>query len=161
LVLSTLHTNDAVSAVSRLLDLSVDPSLITSCLSGVLAQRLVRKICSACRQEAKPSDDLLKECFRVPPAGMRWYRGTGCAQCNFTSYKGRMAVAELWLPNDNDILLINKGAGLDEIRGSATKSTISMAEDIRERLREGMTNLEELIRTLPYSSLWRFRDGLL
>ncbi|HEU5321030.1 MAG TPA: ATPase, T2SS/T4P/T4SS family, partial [Methylomirabilota bacterium] len=93
LVLSTLHTNDAVSAVTRLWDLGVDSSTIASSLLGVLSQRLVRQICPACREESLASDELVRGIFLVPPTGMRWYRGRGCRGCHFTGYKGRIAVA--------------------------------------------------------------------
>jgi type II secretory ATPase GspE/PulE/Tfp pilus assembly ATPase PilB-like protein len=69
-----------------------------------------------------------------------------------------MAVAELWIPSESDIILINKGAPFDEIRVSSYNGTIPMAEDVKERLRQGRTNLEELIRTLPYSSVYQFRN---
>ena len=157
-VLSTLHTKDAVSSVVRLLDLDIDASLITSSLMGVLAQRLVRRICSECREEYQPSEELLKEFFSVPPSSLRWYKGKGCRHCTFTGYKGRMPVAELWVPNPSDIILINKGAPIDEIRANSYQSTIPMVEDVKERLRAGQTNLEELIRTLPYSSVYQFRN---
>jgi len=158
LVLSTLHTRDAVSSVTRLLDLKIDAGLITSTLLGILSQRLVRKICSECKEEYQPSAQLLQEFFSAPPADFKWYRGVGCQQCNFSGYKGRMPVAEIWIPNDTDIILINKGASLDEIRASSHQSTISMAADVKERLLEGRTNLEELIRVLPYSSVYQFRN---
>lgn len=158
LLLSTLHTNSAVSAVSRLLDLSVDPNLVASSLLGVLAQRLVREVCPACRTEYAPAPELLREFFDEPPADARWYKGKGCSACNFSGYKGRMAVAELWTPSEDDIILINKRAPFEEIRESAKRSTISMAEDIADRLASGRTNLEELIRVLPYSSIYEFRQ---
>jgi type II secretory ATPase GspE/PulE/Tfp pilus assembly ATPase PilB-like protein len=160
LVMSTLHTNDAVSAITRLLDLGLDTNVVTSALSCVLAQRLVRKNCERCRKEHAPPESLLHEFFDESPPDIRWYKGPGCAHCNFTGYKGRLAVAELWIPSNNDVLLINKRAPFDEIVASARKSTISMAEDVRERLRDGSTSLEELIRTLPYSSLHQFRELL-
>jgi type IV pilus assembly protein PilB len=157
LLLSTLHTKDAVSSIVRLFDLKIDTGMITSSLLGVLAQRLVRTTCSECKEEYQPSEELLKEFFSVPPSSLHWYKGKGCRHCNFTGYKGRMPVAELWVPNPTDIILINKGAPIDEIRASSYQSTIPMAEDVKERLRQGRTNLEELIRTLPYSSVYQFR----
>jgi len=160
LVMSTLHTNDAISAITRLFDLGLDTNVVTSALSCVLAQRLVRRNCERCRKEYAPPESLLKEFFDESPRDIRWYRGTGCAHCNFTGYKGRIAVAELWIPSNNDVLLINKRAPFDEIVASARKSTIPMAADVRERLRDGSTSLEELIRTLPYSSLHQFRELL-
>jgi type IV pilus assembly protein PilB len=157
MLLSTLHTNDAISAVTRLLDLNIEANMITSTLLGVHAQRLVRKVCEHCREDYMPTEELLKEFFTTPPAELRWSRGKGCPQCNFTGYKGRMAVAELWTPSEDDIVLINKGAPFDEIKASAQKSTLLMAADAMEKLRAGKTTLEELMRTLPYSSIEQFR----
>jgi type IV pilus assembly protein PilB len=157
MLLSTLHTNDAISAVTRLQDLNIEANMITSSLLGVHAQRLVRKLCEQCKEDYMPSEELLKEFFSTPPANFRWSRGKGCPQCNFTGYKGRMAVAELWTPSENDIVLINKGVPFDEIRVSAQESTILIAEDAMEKLRAGKTTLEELMRTLPYSSIEQFR----
>jgi type IV pilus assembly protein PilB len=157
MLLSTLHTNDAISAVTRLLDLNIEANMITSSLLGVHAQRLVRKACEQCKEEYMPSEELLKEFFSIPPVDLHWSRGKGCPQCNFTGYKGRMAVAELWTPSEDDIVLINKGVPFDEIKASAQKSTILMAEDAMEKLQAGKTTLEELLRTLPYSSIEQFR----
>ena len=157
LVLSTLHTNDAVSSITRLLDLGVDPSLIASCLLGVLSQRLIREVCPHCKNQYRPSDELLNEFFDVPPRSIPWFRGKGCTRCNYTGYNGRMAVAELWTPSDRDIILINKRAGIDDLRRSSYKSTTFMAEDAMEKLRSGKTDLEELIRTLPFSGVSQFR----
>jgi len=158
LVLSTLHTNDAVSSITRLLDLNVDPSLIASCLLGALSQRLVRQVCTDCGSEYQPEKEILKTFFDVAPRGVRWFKGKGCAQCNHTGYYGRMAVAELWIPTDNDIILINRGAGIDELRKSSARKTIFMAEDAIEKLRAGKTNLEEFVRTLPFSSVSQFHQ---
>jgi type IV pilus assembly protein PilB len=153
LLLSTLHTNDAVGSVTRLLDLRVDANLLTSCLLGVLSQRLVREICRACRVESAPPERLLSEFFDAPPASLRWYRGKGCPACNMTGYRGRMVVAELWVPSEEDIILINKGAPFEQVRESARASTLSMGDDAWRKLQAGRTNLEELIRTLPYACL--------
>jgi type IV pilus assembly protein PilB len=156
MLLSTLHTNDAISTVTRLLDLNIEANIITSSLLGVVAQRLIRKVCEHCKEDYLPSKELLKEFFSVPPVDVRWMKGKGCPQCNFTGYKGRLAVAELWTPSEEDMVLINKHAPFDEIKASAQKSTILMAEDAMEKLRTGKTTLEELIRTLPYSSIEQF-----
>lgn len=159
LLLSTLHTNDAISAVTRLLDLKVDANLVTSSLLGVLAQRLVREVCTGCREPYEPPVELVREFFEKTPEQFRFYRGRGCKACNYTGYKGRMAVAELWTPNEEDAILITKGASQDRIKESASRSTLAMAEDVWEKLREGRTTLEELIRTLPYSCINQFRRG--
>ena len=158
LVLSTLHTNDTFSSILRLFGLDIDPSLIASCLVGVVSQRLVRQICPNCKKEYLPPGELIKEFFTVPPPDMSWYMGQKCSACNYTGYKGRIAVSQLWVPSDNDILLINKGVINDELRISSDQNTIFMVEDAMTLLREGKTNLEELIRTLPYSSIYQFRN---
>jgi len=157
MLLSTLHTNDAISTVTRLLDLNIEANIITSSLLGVLAQRLIRKVCEHCKEDYLPSAELLKEFFSAQPTDILWMKGKGCPQCNFTGYKGRLAVAELWTPSEDDMVLINKHVPFDEIKSSAQKSTILMAEDAMEKLRAGKTTLEELMRTLPYSNIEQFR----
>jgi type IV pilus assembly protein PilB len=160
LLLSTLHTNDAISSVTRLRDMNIDPNLLASSLLGVLAQRLVRAVCQHCREEYEPHSDLINEFFPERPRGMRFYRGAGCERCNHSGYRGRMSVAELWVPSDEDIILISKKSPMDEIRASARGSTISMVQDAWVRLASGLTNLEELIRMLPYSSVYQFRQAV-
>lgn len=158
LVLSTLHTNDAVSSVSRLIGLGVDRNQITSSLLGVVSQRLVRTICPDCKRKYMPSDELLQEFFRSPPKGITWYRGEKCSACSYTGYRGRVAVAQLWTPNDNDMILINKGGSTEELRQSSYDSTTFMRDEALKLLREGKTNLEELIRTLPYLNIYDSRS---
>jgi type IV pilus assembly protein PilB len=158
LVLSTLHTNDALGAVTRLADMGVDTNVVTSSLLAVMAQRLVREICWNCKQETEPPAELLAGMFDTPPADVRWYRGAGCPACHHTGYKGRIAITELWAPDDDDVLLINKGAAQDEIREAARRNTISMAEDVMRKLREGRTSLEELVRVLPRSAFRALRS---
>jgi type II secretory ATPase GspE/PulE/Tfp pilus assembly ATPase PilB-like protein len=158
LLLSTLHTNDAISTVMRLLDMRVDPNLLASSMLGVLAQRLARVVCPMCKQPYRPSADLMREFFATEPEGLTFYRGTGCANCNYSGYRGRTSIAELWVPSEEDVILISKSAPFDEVRASARHSTISMAEDVIERLSSGRTNLEELIRVMPYTAVYQFRE---
>ena len=153
LVLSTLHTNDAISALPRLLDLGVDANLIASSLLGVLSQRLAREVCAECRERYAPPRQLLEETLGTAHGNFEWFRGAGCPACNYTGYRGRLLLSELWTPNDADVVLINKGASFDEVRESARNTTLSMAEDVTEKLSQGRTNLEELIRALPHSAL--------
>jgi type II secretory ATPase GspE/PulE/Tfp pilus assembly ATPase PilB-like protein len=159
LVLSTLHANDAISALPRLLDLGVDANLIASSLLGVLSQRLAREVCSKCRESYAPPRELLEETLGSSHVGVEWFRGAGCVACNYTGYHGRMVLSELWTPNDADIVLINKGAPFEEVRESARKTTLSMADDVAEKLAHGRTNLEELIRALPHSALRQLQLG--
>jgi type IV pilus assembly protein PilB len=155
MVLSTLHTNDTYSSILRLSGLNVDANLIASCLIGVLSQRLIRQVCPHCKEEYDPSDELLKEFFSSGVPEIKWYRGGKCAACNYTGYLGRLGVSQLWSPSDRDILLINKNL-MEELRESSDDSTIFMVEDAMRILSEGKTNLEELIRTLPYSCIYQF-----
>ena len=154
-VLSTMHTNDAVSTITRLWDLGIDGATITSSLVGVLSQRLVRKVCTDCKEEYLPNSALLRALAVKPPAAFKWYRGRGCGTCRATGYKGRLGVAELWTPSDSDVVLVNRQAPFEELKKSAEASTISIADDVRDKLVEGRTNLEELVRVVPLSSLGR------
>ena len=158
LVLSTMHTNDAVSAVTRLWDLGVDSSLITSSLLGVLSQRLVRRLCPHCAEGYAPPAELLHAIFDRTPAELSWMRGRGCTHCSLTGYSGRVAVAELWTPGDEDAVLVNMRAPFDQIRRSAARTTIPMAADVMDKLLRRQTTVEELVRTLPYSSLRQLRE---
>jgi type II secretory ATPase GspE/PulE/Tfp pilus assembly ATPase PilB-like protein len=157
LVLSTLHTNDALGAITRLIDLGVDASVCTSSLLGVLAQRLVREICWNCKQEYAPPAAVLSATFEMVPRDFRWYRGAGCATCHHTGYRRRVAITELWTPGLDDVLLINQDAPFDGIAASARKNTYSMATDALTKLREQRTTLEELLRVLPPSALRELR----
>jgi len=158
LVLSTLHTNDALGAIARLNDLGVESGVCTSSLLGVLAQRLVREICWNCKEEYTPPAGLLETTFDMVPSDLRWYHGTGCPTCHQTGYKRRMAIAELWTPSVDDVLLISQNAPFDAIVASARKNTYSMATDALAKLREGSTTLDELLRVLPASALRELRS---
>jgi len=158
LLLSTLHTNDAISAVTRLRDMNVDPNMLASSLLGVLSQRLIRTVCPECKEEYAPSADLVREFFPASPEGLAFYRGRGCVHCDYSGYRGRSSVAELWWPNEEDVIGISKAAPFERIRESSRRTTISMVDDVMDRLTAGKTNLEELIRVLPYSSVYQFRQ---
>lgn len=157
LLLSTLHTDTAVAAITRLRDLNVDANLIASSLIGVLGQRLVRRVCSHCKTEYRPSEELLRQVFASTPMTMKFYKGQGCEKCNLTGYHGRMTVMELWVPDDKDVIQIAKGASIEDVRVSAARTTYSMADCAWSMLADGSTNLEELIRMLPYSSIDEMR----
>jgi len=157
LLLSTLHTNSAAAALPRLLDLKIESSLIASSLVAVLSQRLVRKICMHCKREFEPPVDLLSMFFSSLPSGITFYQGIGCDSCGRTGYKGRMMVADLWVPDDEDMMLIARQAPFDDVRLSAQRTTYSMAQDAHERLVDGRTTLEELLRVLPYQTVVEHR----
>jgi type II secretory ATPase GspE/PulE/Tfp pilus assembly ATPase PilB-like protein len=119
---------------------------------------LARVVCPQCKETYRPPTEVLREFFEDDPANLTFYRGAGCAACNYSGYRGRTSIAELWVPSQRDMILISKGAPFEEIRASARESTFSMAEDAMERLASGRTNLEELIRIMPYNAVNEFRQ---
>lgn len=158
MLLSTLHTNSAFDALPRLLDLKIDPSLIAASLIGVMSQRLARQICPDCRRPDTPSAALIREFFGDAVPDVPLFKGAGCAKCNFIGYRGRALVAELWVPDEQDHLMIMRKAPFDELRRSASRTTITMAQDAHARLKDGRTTLEELARVLPYPSIAEHRE---
>jgi type IV pilus assembly protein PilB len=158
LLLSTLHTNSAIAALPRLLDLKIESSLIASSLIGVISQRLVRKLCEHCKQESVPPRHVLETFFNEPPKDLAFFHGPGCDACNFTGYKGRLMIADVWMPDEGDMLLITRRAPFDEVKKSAARTTFTMAMDAHERLRAGRTTLEELLRVLPYDAIAEHRE---
>ncbi len=151
LVLSTLHTNDAPSSIIRLIDMGVEPFLISSSVIGVIAQRLVRKICSYCKKEITVSDEIKKimDEFNINPQEMRIFHGEGCPHCKGTGYKGRTAIFELMVINENIRDLIYKNAALSEIRETAIKKNgmVTLKEDGLRNITQGTTTIEEVVRT--------------
>ena len=158
LLLSTLHTNNAIAALPRLRDLKVESSLIASSLNGVMSQRLARKVCEKCRQEDQPDVKLMREFFGNGQPEKKLVKGAGCDACGGTGYKGRMLIADLWAPDDKDRVLIAQEASVEIVRESATRTTLSMAQDAHDRLMAGRTTLEELLRVLPYTSVVEHRQ---
>jgi len=151
LVLSTLHTNDAPSSIVRLIDMGVEPFLISSSVIGVIAQRLVRKICPYCKKEIPINDEVKKvmEEFNISPEEMRIFHGEGCQHCKDTGYKGRTAIFELMIINDSIREMIYKNATLSEIRETAIKKNgmITLKEDGLRNIIQGITTIEEVVRT--------------
>ncbi|HEX5071361.1 MAG TPA: GspE/PulE family protein [Vicinamibacterales bacterium] len=158
LLLSTLHTNSAIEALPRLMDLGVDSSLIASSLIGVMSQRLAREVCPHCRKPDEPAPEVVAEFFGGGRPDVELVKGAGCDQCNYIGYQGRLLVADLWVPDPADQLLIMRQAGFEDIKASSARTTISMAESAWNRLANGSTTLEELIRVLPYSAVVEFRE---
>jgi type IV pilus assembly protein PilB len=149
IVFSTLHTNDAPSAVTRLRDMGLEPYLITATLEAILAQRLVRKICEDCRTEYEPSPDLLMELNLRPEdvRGKRFYYGRGCDRCNNTGHRGRMGIFEL-LPVDDDVRdMISANASTDALREFCRKKgMLTLRESGMRALYKGQTTIEEVVR---------------
>ena len=147
LVLSTLHTNDAPGAVARLVDMGVEPFLVSSAVSAVIAQRLVRVICKDCRENYVPSAKLLEEVGLSSSKQVKFYRGRGCDKCLHTGYKSRVGIFELMLPDDVIRALTVAKASSTEIRKAAIKNGMkTMQEDGIEKVKAGITTLEEVLR---------------
>ena len=149
LVLSTLHTNDAPSTISRLLNMGVEPFLVSSSVILIMAQRLARKVCQQCKEEEKlPAHTLLKLGFTEEESKtVKCYKGKGCSICNNSGYKGRVALYEVMLLDDEMRKLILEGASADELRRAAVRSgmkTLRMSG--LTKVKEGITSAEEVLR---------------
>ena len=150
LVLSTLHTNDAVSAIPRLADIGVEPYLVANALRGVISQRLVRRICPHCRKPYRPSGEEL-DLLKLPAdADITLYRGEGCPECRHTGYHGRRAVFEILTVNDRLRRLISQGADYDTLLKAAaeTKDFVSMRDNCRTLVLSGETTAAEAARAI-------------
>jgi type IV pilus assembly protein PilB len=148
LVLSTLHTNDAPGAVTRLIDLGVAPYLVSASLIAVLAQRLVRKICPNCKTEYDPPMSIKKIVREIGGESPKFYRGVGCKKCRNTGYSGRIAVHELFVPNEEIIEMINEHMSLKKLRNKALESgMVSLQADGIEKVKAGIVSVEEILRT--------------
>jgi general secretion pathway protein E len=147
LVFSTLHTNDAPSAMTRLVDLKVEPYLIAATLEGILAQRLVRKICAECRERYKPDPGVVALLAQQPVGHVALERGRGCSSCRHTGYRGRTGLFELLLVTDDikQALLKSPNAGvLREIAQEQGMTTLR--QDGWRKVQAGITTLEEVLR---------------
>ena len=148
-VLSTLHTNDTVGTVSRLLDMGIEPFLITSSLLGVVSQRLARKICLHCKEAYLLEPELVgKIGLQVPdPAKVVVYRGKGCPQCSGTGYLGRVALGEILIVSEEIRRLIIAKASTDEIRKQALQEgLVTLYQSGIEKVLESVTTVQELFR---------------
>ncbi len=149
LVFSTLHTNDAPSAITRLRDMGVPAFLITATVEGILAQRLVRRICTECRTEFSPSDDLLME-LQLPLETARKYKfyyGKGCARCNNSGYKGRIGLYELLTITDEIRDAVAAEASADELRDIGRQQGMTTLREAGLKLIfDGLTTIDEVVR---------------
>ena len=149
IVFTTLHTNDAPSAVTRLRDMGLPTFLITATVEAVLAQRLVRKICNFCRTEFTPSQEVIMELGLTAEqaAAQKWFYGKGCDKCNNTGYKGRMGIYELALMNDNLREMVAAEVSLDEFRNACRKHGMrTLRESGLQAINLGQTTIEEIVR---------------
>jgi type IV pilus assembly protein PilB len=149
LVFSTLHTNDAPTAITRLLDLGLEPYLVTSTLEAVVAQRLVRKVCVHCRSEFEPTEDMLWELSLTPEEvrGRTFYFGKGCEQCNNTGYRGRTGIFEIMRLDDTLRDLILKQGSTNVVREEARKRGMrSLRDSGLLAVFDGATTIEEVVK---------------
>jgi general secretion pathway protein E len=148
LVLSTLHTNTAVGAVTRLQDMGVEPFLLSSSLIAVMAQRLVRLLCTDCREAYTPSDQEAALLGLDPgaAAAASIYRPVGCARCNHSGYRGRSAIYELIEIDDTLRSLIHDGASEQAVTAAARERSDSIQHHGRARILAGETSLQEVLR---------------
>jgi type IV pilus assembly protein PilB len=148
LVLSTLHTNDAPSSLTRLVDMGVEPFLISSSVIGVVAQRLVRKICTSCKEAFTPSDEVFKELGIPRPEGdIKFFRGKGCKTCKNTGYKGRIGIYEMLIPNEQIREMILQKVSTGQIKKVSQEMGMkTLREDGLEKVLSGVTSIDEVIR---------------
>jgi type II secretory ATPase GspE/PulE/Tfp pilus assembly ATPase PilB-like protein len=146
LVFSTLHTNDAPSSLTRLLDMKVEPFLISSSVIGILAQRLVRIICDKCKQKYKPDKSVLKD-LGITKSSVEFYRGKGCSRCKNTGYIGRTGIFELFSLDENIRKMVNDKASADQIREKLIeKGARTLKDDGVEKILAGITTPQEVLR---------------
>jgi type IV pilus assembly protein PilB len=145
LVFSTLHTNDACSAVTRLVNMGIEPYLIGAALNMVLAQRLVRRICAKCRQDYEPARTIRKALEQMGYDFEKFYRGVGCKSCRNTGFKGRIGVHELLMITDEirDVIVAGPSAG-NIRRLAVANGMITLRHDGFRKVREGITTVEEI-----------------
>jgi type IV pilus assembly protein PilB len=149
LVFTTLHTNDAPSSIARLLDLGVEPFLVTATLEGVVAQRLVRRICGRCKTEFEPTEAQLMELGLTPwdTRGKKFYYGRGCDECNNTGYRGRIAIFEIMMFNDEVRDLIMNQASTGVLRAAAQKGGMRLLRDNGlAAIYDGITTVDEVVK---------------
>jgi len=149
LVFTTLHTNDAPSSIARLLDLGVEPYLVTATLEAIVAQRLVRKICEKCKEPYEPTEVQLMELGLRPEdvKGKKFYHGRGCSHCNNTGYRGRTAIFEIMMFNDEIRELIVEQASTNVIREAAQRGGMRLLRDNGlADIYDGITSVEEVVK---------------
>ncbi len=147
LVLSTLHTNDAPGAITRLIDLGVAPYLVSASLIAVLAQRLVRKICPNCKEQYEPSHSIRRTVKEWAGQEPPFYRGLGCKKCRNTGFIGRIAIHELFVPDDRILDMIAQNVPLKALRTAAIENgMVPLHLDGIEKVGAGITTIDEILR---------------
>ncbi|MDO8834643.1 MAG: ATPase, T2SS/T4P/T4SS family [Vicinamibacterales bacterium] len=148
LVLSTLHTNSAVAAVSRLFDINVDSSILSTSLTLAIAQRLVRRICALCKEPYQPDAATMQK-LGLTAADGQVFRGKGCPACGGTGFSGRLGIYEFFKPTTTIRKLIHEKVGEVELRNAARQSGMKLLrEDAADKIRQGLTSPEEVLRVV-------------
>ena len=147
LVLTTLHTNSAPASITRLIDMGIEPFLIGSSLAGIIAQRLVRKLCSECKQPYTPSEELLKSLGKKTDGQkLTFYKPKGCSECSDSGYKGRIALFEIMKMSDDIVKLTMERASTNVLRNQAVHDGMSLLiDDGFEKIKQGITTVEEVL----------------
>ncbi len=149
LVFTTLHTNDAPSSIARLLDLGLDPFLVTATLEGVVAQRLIRRICTRCKEAYDPSEEHLMELGLTHDdlQGRQIYRGAGCDICNKSGYKGRQGIYEIMVLSDETRELIMQNASTQVLAAESLKRGMrTLRQSGLMAIFDGVTTIDEVVR---------------
>jgi type IV pilus assembly protein PilB len=145
LVFSTLHTNDAPGAITRLIDMGAPPFLIASSVQGIMAQRLVRVLCPYCKEKIEPDEELKKRLKVREGEELNICQPKGCNECNFTGFRGRLGIFEIFAMNDELRDLALKKVGTSELREAAKRAGMKlMVEDGYEKIKRGITTIEEV-----------------
>ncbi|MFH1867803.1 MAG: ATPase, T2SS/T4P/T4SS family [Candidatus Omnitrophota bacterium] len=153
LVFSTLHTNDAAGAITRLLDMGIEPYLVSSSIEAALAQRLVRVICDKCKREVKLDAQLLGKLKIRPDSKKVFFEGKGCASCKFTGYKGRTAIYEILVMDESIRDLVVRSTSANEIKEKALKSGMrTLFDDGMVKVQKGITTIAEILRVTEIES---------
>jgi type II secretory ATPase GspE/PulE/Tfp pilus assembly ATPase PilB-like protein/DNA-binding response OmpR family regulator len=148
-VFSTLHTNSAVATLSRLFDLGMKPIVVASALEGVIAQRLVRRICDNCREPDLPAPELHVRLGLPPPAaGAKFFKGKGCPRCQGSGYRGRLGIYEVMMVDDELRHLIASDTMLNVTLAARKKGMTSLLDDALIKVEQGLTTLEDVLRVL-------------
>lgn len=147
MVISTLHTNDAVSAITRMSDMGIQPYLISGAVVAIQAQRLVRKICQMCKKEADIPTSLREEYRELIPAGTVFYTGSGCKECNGSGYMGREMICEVLVISEEISSMIARGSSKDDIsRQAKEEGFMGMFENGINKAVQGITTIDEILK---------------
>jgi len=153
LVLSTLHTNDAPASITRLINIGVEPYLISSAVNAILAQRLVRKICPQCKEAHVPSDEMREFLQLQGLCADQTFKGKGCDRCRKTGYTGRLGIYELMVMDDAMRDIITRNPDVNQLRKLAReRGLVTLRQDGLDKVVKGMTTVDEILRVTENAS---------